>query len=257
MKFFFSSLQTAKSPFEWISLIEEVGMDGWEIVDEGSQELSESNLQRFKDILSTTNLEISVHAPFSDINLASVNDGIWSECVKQVMKSIEMSAEVGAKVVVIHPGHYSPLGLQLPERVWERCLSSIRVLSKRAEECGVILCVENMTSTFMMLCKYPEEMRELIESVETENLGIALDIGHANLNGNLFEFLRLERIEHMHVHDNNGKEDEHLAVGEGSIDWRRFTEELEKTGFKGALTIEVRSLEEAIKSMQFLKNLLK
>jgi len=256
MKFFFSSLRTAKSPLEWIPKIEEAGLDGWEIVDEGAQKLNEENLEKFRDILSTTDLEISVHAPFSDMNLASVNDGIWRETLRQMSESLEMSCRIGAEVVVAHPGHYSPLGLQLPEVVWERCVSSFRELSKKAEDLGIKLCVENMTSAFMMLCKHPEEIKELLDEIESESLSFVLDVGHAHTNGNLFEFLKIERIEHMHVHDNHGKEDEHLAVGEGSIDWRRFAEELKKRDYRKALVFEVRTLEEAVKSRKVLESLL-
>ncbi|MDI3502189.1 MAG: hypothetical protein PWR13_1208 [Archaeoglobi archaeon] len=237
--------------------MEEAGLDGWEIVDEGAQKLNEENIKLFRDALSSTNLELSVHAPFSDLNLASLNEGILEETRRQILESLERAHEIEAEVVVIHPGHYSPLGLQLPDKVWEHCVESFIRISKKAEELNLKACVENMTNVFMMLCRNPEEVSELIEEVSSENLWIALDVGHANLNGNLFDFMKLSKIAHMHVHDNNGKEDEHLAVGEGNVDWRRFARELKKIDFTGAMTLELRTIEEAVRSMRFLEKILK
>lgn len=237
--------------------MDEAGLDGWEIVDEGAQRLSDENIRLFRDALNSTNLELSVHAPFSDLNLASLNEGILEETRRQILESLEKAYEIGAKIVVIHPGHYSPLGLQLPERVWENCVESFIKISKKAEELDIMACVENMTNVFMMLCRNPEEVSELLEEVSSENLGFALDVGHAHLNGNLFEFMKLLKIDHMHLHDNNGRDDEHLVLGDGSVDWMRFAGELKKINFSGFITLELRSVEEAVRSMQFLKNLLK
>ncbi len=53
-------------------------------------------------------LEISVHAPFSDLNIASLNEPIWAETLRQIKAAIEAVANY-ARVFVIHPGYVSPL----------------------------------------------------------------------------------------------------------------------------------------------------
>jgi sugar phosphate isomerase/epimerase len=55
-----------------------------------------------------------------------------------------------------------------------------------------------------------------------ESAGYLVDTGHANLNGwNLAALLEQTkpRLTGIHLHDNQGDEDRHLPVGEGSIPW--------------------------------------
>ncbi len=42
-----------------------------------------------------------------------------------------------------------------------------------------------------------------------------------------------------HLHDNNGKSDDHLAPGEGSIDWPLALMALQKIGYDGTWLFEV------------------
>jgi len=63
------------------------------------------------------------------------------------------------------------------------------------------------------------------------------------------EFLPLlGSASHIHLHDNHGFSDEHLALGEGTIDWELVGSAV-KTGYSGVTVVEGRSLEEAKKSM--------
>jgi len=58
----------------------------------------------------------------------------------------------------------------------------------------------------------PEELLGMVEGIE--GVGITIDIGHANTVGKVPEFLPfLKRAAHLHVHDNHGVSDEHLALG--------------------------------------------
>ncbi len=73
-----------------------------------------------------------------------------------------------------------------------------------------------------------------------EGNGFTLDVGHAHLNGRLPAFLETG-FSHMHIHDNNGKKDEHAAIGEGTIDFAPVVAALKRTG--ATSVIEVRSFE--------------
>ena len=81
------------------------------------------------------------------------------------------------------------------------------------------------------------------------SLGLTLDVGHAQLlssRNRTFEFLAgcPERIRHIHIHDNNGgtssRDDLHLPVGEGSIDFLPIFEGLREIGYSGTMTLELR-----------------
>ncbi|MCX6329103.1 MAG: sugar phosphate isomerase/epimerase, partial [Bacteroidia bacterium] len=65
----------------------------------------------------------------------------------------------------------------------------------------------------------------------------------------LAEFLRLP-ARHYHLHDNNGKEDSHVAVGEGTIDFEPVMKAIQKN--KVIPVIEVATFEGVLKSIQKL-----
>lgn len=61
----------------------------------------------------------------------------------------------------------------------------------------------------------PYELNELVTSLD---MSMTLDIGHANHAGYGPEDMYFDSIKHIHAHDNNGDDDSHYALGDGSID---------------------------------------
>lgn len=105
--FSFSSSKLVDRPFDWAYQLEDLGYSGWEIVNEGRQRLTAENLPEAKRIVETTNLVITIHLPYSDLNLASVNQPIWEETVRQMKSCLDLACDF-ARLAVVHPGHFSP-----------------------------------------------------------------------------------------------------------------------------------------------------
>jgi len=42
-------------------------------------------------------------------------------------------------------------------------------------------------------------------------------------------------LSHIHIHDNHGLKDEHLGIGEGSIDFSPIVQAIRKVGFEGKI----------------------
>lgn len=251
MKLGFSAYKLVTRPFDWAYGLEDMGFDGWEIVSEGQQKLTKESLPEFKDIIGSMDMEITVHGPFSDLNPASVNDAIWNETVRQIKQCVELSADF-SRIVVVHPGSLSPLGSQLPDQAWTRNVDALKELSRHAEDHGVKLCLENMPDLEKLLCRTPSEIFGMIESVGSDSLGMTFDVGHANTMRNVSEFLKEKgKFTHVHIHDNNGKKDEHLELGKGKVGWGRVLSEL--SDFKGMMVIEARSIEEGRRSLEYIR----
>ena len=86
-------------------------------------------------------------------------------------------------------------------------------------------------------------------------MGFIFDVGHANTNGNVEDFLKLkDKIIHAHFHDNHGERDEHLPVGNGTVPWKKVADAFQ--GFKGRIVTESRSLEEGQRSVNRLKKIM-
>ena len=107
--FSFSSSALVDRPFDWAYQLEDLGYTGWEIVNEGRQRLTKENVPEAQNISETTKLEITIHLPYSDLNLASMNQPIWDETVRQMKKCLSLASDF-SRLAVVHPGHLSPLG---------------------------------------------------------------------------------------------------------------------------------------------------
>jgi sugar phosphate isomerase/epimerase len=241
-------------PFDWAYQLEDLGYSGWEIVNEGRQRLTPENLAEAKQIAETTDLVITIHLPYSDLNLASMNQPIWEETVHQMKACLSLACDF-ARLAVVHPGHLSPLGMQMPDAAWSQNITGIRQICDHAADLDMKIAVENMVNMPALLGRRPEEIEGILETVDRENVGFIFDVGHANTNGNVENFLKLKDIMiHAHMHDNHGERDEHLPVGNGTVPWNKVAAGLKD--YNGRIVTESRSLEEGQRSMNRLKKLM-
>ncbi|MDD1742237.1 MAG: sugar phosphate isomerase/epimerase [Methanotrichaceae archaeon] len=252
--FSFSSSAMVDRPFDWAYQLEDLGYSGWEIVSEGKQKLTADNIHEARRIAETTELEITIHLPYSDLNLASMNQPIWKETVKQMKSCLSLAAEF-CSIAVVHPGHLSPLGMQMPDKAWSQNILGIQEICDHAAESNMKIAVENMVNMPALLGRRPEEILGILETVDRENVGFIFDVGHANTNKNIDKFLELRHlIIHAHIHDNHGERDEHLPVGNGTVPWREVIEAL--STYNGRMVTEARTLEEGQRSLTRLRNLM-
>lgn len=154
---------------------------------------------------------------------------------------------------------------------------------------GRVGVTQESTSTF--IDKFTAAMRELtkfaktsnvqlmLENVPTENSGLGrienfsavmgavpelkfhLDVGHAFIE-NRMEGVKSymetfgERLVHIHLHDNHGKEDEHLPLGHGKINFKKVVAWLKEINYSKTITFEVfTSHKDAVRSREYLKKL--
>jgi sugar phosphate isomerase/epimerase len=252
--FSFSSSKLVDRPFDWAYQLDDLGYSGWEIVNEGRQKLTAENLKDAMQIFETTNLVITIHLPYSDLNLASMNQPIWEETVRQMKNCLTLASDF-ARLAVVHPGHFSPLGMQMPDAAWSQSILGIQQICDYAADLDMKIAVENMVNMPAILCRQPEEISGILETVDRENVGFIFDVGHANTNGNVESFLRLkDKIIHTHVHDNHGERDEHLPVGNGTVPWKKVAAAFKD--YSGRIVTEARSLEEGQRSVNRLKEMM-
>lgn len=244
---FFSASSKAWEDRRWVYSLEGIGYRGWEVMADGASSFERPGIvKEVTEIAASTRLALSVHAPYSDLNLASLNHPIWRESVRQVLACIEGAADLTDRVTV-HPGYLSPMGKLLPEKVWALQKSALSEIGKYAADRGVRVFLENMGGLKEVLCRFPEEILGMIE--DAGGTGFTLDIGHAHTVGKVREFLAvLPSAHHIHVHDNHGTADEHLALGEGTIPWEEVGRAVARD-YRGIVVVEGRSLGEAEKSV--------
>lgn len=252
MKLALSSLASTTRPFpEFIAIAKEMGFEWVELVLEGSH--LHEDFDCIAELLESYSMQASVHSPFSDLNIASFSEKIGQESLRQVRYSMEKALQLEARMVIFHSGRVSPYGMWYRHKAWDLNVGSIRQLFAMAEELGVEASVENMPEGLDTMLSSPREVEELGE--EVAGAKFTFDIGHASTWGRPEELAGTmgERIANVHIHDNLGN-DEHLAVGDGGIDFKRVISELE--GYNGAVVVELHRERDVPKSRERLLRML-
>jgi sugar phosphate isomerase/epimerase len=210
------------------------GFDGIEILAE--EEHRAENIER-----TEIGMKASIHAPFNDLNIASLREEHRLYSIKEIEKVVIVAEKKGIGLVTFHPGWPSPFSMGARERVLERARESIVELNEFAYAHHVTLCTENMPIEGFF--SSAEALLEVTDSV-------CFDAGHANITGSIDSFLdHRECIKNVHLHENSGKQDEHLPLTGEHIDIERIVRALGDKNY----VIEARSVEEGEKSRDFLK----
>ena len=164
--------------------------------------------------------------------------------------AMEIVAAFGLDTMTIHMGT-DLVAPELPAEVhFDRSCAMLETLLPTAERLGITICIENG-----MIRNYrTSNLLAVLEKFKSDHLGFCFDSGHANVmdHGRYHEdcFARKnaaslgeepewetmeEKMEKMlpyavncHLHDNNGKNDQHTLPGLGNIDWAQVTAALRK-----------------------------
>ena len=84
------------------------------------------------------------------------------------------------------------------------------------------------------------DLADLLGELNHPGLRLALDTGHANLDGGVAAETRAAGLllATTHVHDNNGRQDTHLPPGHGTVDWTEWGRVLDSIGYAGPIVLE-------------------
>ena len=196
--------------------------------------------------LAEARLELhSVHAPVSDpaagrpgeyMSIASADAKARALAVAEVERALQIARRIPMKVFVVHLGWpRTHKGFGGSNR--DAARRSLETLFEVAEPLGVRLAVEVIPNDLSR----PGSLVHLAEEgLESADIGICLDVGHAHLEGDLIDAIEITsgHLALLHVHDNRGRADDHLVPFDGTIDWPAAVTALQKVGYDGALIFE-------------------
>jgi sugar phosphate isomerase/epimerase len=223
----------------------------WEIVSEADHFLPDIEAQA-RELLDTTHLRLSVHAPYSVVNLAAFDERTRRFSVKVLCDTVETAGRLGIGPVTVHPGILGPIQRYDRERTIRLTKQGLREIAEAADDCGVQACLENMPSMKACICQTAAEMRDMLDGLD---MGMCFDIGHANTTGQIPELLEMAKdFANIHVHDNDGAYDQHRPLGKGNIDFSA----LKHISYWGNHIIEAADpgIDDALASKNFLQGII-
>lgn len=182
----------------------------------------------------------SVHLLTEDLNIASFNEPIRRESVRQEMEGLELAARLGARTATLHPGRKTAK-TRTAEEAWTQQLRSIDELAQCAEDCGAKLCVEAMERLGGEFILDGNDLDRIQRSLSRPELAFTLDISHLHTVGDVCVQLDLAKhlpIGNIHISQSKGTKP-HLTLFDpaGEIDYRAALRKLCEF-YDGALIIE-------------------
>jgi L-ribulose-5-phosphate 3-epimerase len=214
---------------ERFRLIKEAGFDnvflwwGDEFVDlDGDKNL-------LPEMARAVGLEVeNVHAPFDKTNRIWTESVNAEDIVKRYTQCIIDCAQHNIPTVVIHltNGDAPPAPTLLG-------IDRIKYLVELAEQKGVNIALENL--------RKPEYLQFVFSNIQSNRLGFCYDSGHENCYSKGTDLLRTygNKLMALHLHDNDGTDDQHRIPGEGTINWDSIIQKIKSTRYQGAISLEV------------------
>lgn len=211
---------------------------------------SEIQCKQYKDKLKNEGInKISFHGPFLDLIPASIDSEIKKVTLNRFTCVYDIAKSFNSKHIVYHTGfipkmHYPKLWLENSISFWNEFMKD------KSNDIQILL--ENVLEDDCTM------MLELVEKVSNPNFAVCLDIGHANASSSksLENWIKgfNNKIKHIHLHNNNGIEDNHNGLNNGTIDVLKVLE-LTKTYCPNvSCTLEMFNIDDILDSIKLLKN---
>ena len=213
--------------FEWF-IDKKPGNGGWD-----DDDIDTKMRALIKSKAAEAGIALSVHAPWHA-------NPLKDHGITLLMKNIAFADEIGAGLLNMHL--YMDNGIN-------NYLEAITPIIEKTAKLGIKLSIENTVYT------NSEDFNKLFtvlqKSSRPKNIGMCLDLGHANLSAeSRNDYLKfVDRLEphvpiiHVHMHENYGDGDTHLPIfagpaGESDSGVREFLMWLKRSKFTGSIILE-------------------
>ncbi len=227
--------------------IEFIGKNDFDFVEIGMEwpEGKAENLLKKKNeilrLLKKYNLFAIAHTAWW-MNFSSPYELVRKAWVEEAKKEINAAKELGIKLINFHTHsrEISSFYKDYKFLILENFVRSIKELINYAEKYDIKIMIEN-TMQKGEIVEF-EDFKYIVNKIP--KVKVNFDVGHAFIHGGMKTIKKYiktfgNKIEHVHIHDNYGKGDDHLPLGVGILDWKKIIKELKKIGYDKTITLEI------------------
>ncbi len=192
----------------------------------------------------------TLHGAFFDICVNSSDSRIFQVSDSRVRQSMEIARKMGLRAVIFHTNYIVNFRLQGYLETW---------LMRNEEYWRRILRDYPQQDIFLenMFDDAPGLLGKLAAKMADEpRFSVCLDTAHAFISGSSLENWMKELkpyVSHVHMNDNDGKEDLHLAVGSGCFPWEDYNAWMNSFEKKPSVLIEVGGFADLKKSVEYMQ----
>ena len=213
----------------------EIGIEG----PEGNPEIINKKKDEIVRLLGRFKQKPIGHTAYW-IDLASDYDYIRHAWILEGLREIKTAKKLGIDLINFHANINGMFHGEKRKIVLDNMIKSLREIVSHAKKSKVHVMLENVPLSNGI--HNIDEFKYVIDNVDT--LFVHLDIPHAFTSGGMesvIDYINTfrDKIIHIHWHDNHGKRDEHLPIGQGFIDHQKAVNALRDVGYDGTVTLEV------------------
>ncbi len=189
----------------------------------------------------------TIHGVFFDICFNSSDELIKNASYTRARQTLDIATKLGCKKIVFHTNYIVGFNSADYKKMWiDRNAIAYKTFLK--EYPNIEILVENMFDLD------DELILKLLKEVNDKRFRMCFDIAHANLSKQSIESWYndcKEYISHIHINDNFGDSDAHLAIGNGNMNYDYIINNI-LNNFDGSILIEVKTTDDFIKSYEYL-----
>lgn len=229
----------------------EIGLNA-SVLDNTPASAFASMAERFRD----AGLPVTLHGPFVDLSAGTPDPEIEAVTRKRFSQVLDLIPVFRPRTLVCHAGYDWKRYAYFREAWMEKSLEIWTWMGRAVRDAGAMLVLENVYE------RGPDELLPLIELLaESAGVGFCLDVGHQSAfsETSLADWLAgmAPFIRQLHLHDNYGIRDDHLAPGQGIIDFPLLFDFLGRRGGKmPILTLEAHREPDVAKGLACLSRFL-
>jgi len=210
-------------------------------------------LEDFKRVakeLGQAGLRCSFHGPFLDLSLGAIDSRIRKVSLERYDQVFELIDLFRPRWIVCHGAYEERHYGDNQERWLTNITGSLAHLLTQVEKTKTPLMIENVFE------KDTRHLSSLFQALPSPLLRFCLDVGHHRLYSrtSLTEWVALlgPFLGMLHLHDNHGRADDHLALGQGSIDFPGLFRLLKEKGLDPYITLEPHQEDWVRQSLEYL-----
>jgi len=216
--------------------------------------LDSTKRERFQEVaerLENAGVTVTFHAPFMDLRPGAIDPRIREVSRDRLLQVFELVPLFRPLRVVCHPS-FDPRYYLSTEGQWlENSLALWQSFAALAEELKTMIVLENVYE------ETPRQISARLRGLNSRTGGFCFDTGHYNVfSGCPLEVWLKELggyLAEVHLHDNDGRRDLHLPVGEGTFPFEPLFCFLRECIQKPILTLEAHSESHFLKTVETLQ----
>ena len=197
---------------------------------------------------------ITLHAMFSDVNIASADYLLKEIAQKRCYQSLEIGKGLQADTILFHTGNKGTKQYGSIDSFKENFVIFWKEFIKEFEKAGIIAVIENVFETSPQYCL------DLFKQINSPNLKLALDTGHVNLyahDTNVSEWIDAygDNLYHLHIHNNFRTNDDHSDLENGTLDYTEILMQIKNSKINPTFVLEMFTEKDIRKSVEFFNKI--